>query len=678
MTAPSRYDRWSAVLVLALTAVSWPVLEVLGNNAEFFIARGSTKAEVWLLVFTVAVGLPLLVASLTLLPGRVGAIVSRVLIGLLSLALAFLFLRRLPGPDSIPQVLALPIGVAAPLIFGRFDGLRSTFRLLTLAPLLAVGLFTFATPTGTGILAGGGAPAGAPVRPRNPVTVVLIVLDEFPVASLIDPEGNLRADRYPNFARLASDGVWFRNAMTVQQQTEHSVPAILTGFNPDQSLTPLAGQYPNSIFSALARSHRMRVSEAITRLCPARVCGQVGTGTAGERAQAMASDTAIIAGHALLPAWATTDLPAIDRSWGNFGGEVTDFNAIEAFNEEAAHDPRQKLQTLAEHIRTDPTDQPTLYFTHALLPHFPWRFLPSGQSYPLDREKLPGGVGTGWGDNAWLSAQALQRHLLQVEYVDTVLGEVMAAMETAGIYDDSLLILVADHGIALRPNIEHWRRIGPDTVGDVAAVPLFVKPPGGGEGTIDDRRALTIDIVPTIADVLQFRPPWAVDGQSLLGPPPIRTETTTTGPVSSATYGVDGSEKLAVAARNSGWMPTGNPFELRPPGSPDLVGQSLDQIAEGEADFRAIVDRTQWYQAVRPESGVIPARITGSLLGAPSDEEVIGVAVNGIVAGLTLTYVEDTVVRWQLMVPPQLLQPGENALEVFWAEDGQVLTVETG
>jgi hypothetical protein len=241
-----------------------------------------------------------------------------------------------------------------------------------------------------------------------------------------------------------------------------------------------------------------------------------------------------------------------------------------------------------------------------------------------------------------------------------------------------VLIVVADHGIALRPNIEHWRRIAPDTVGEVAAVPLFVKAPVAVEGTIDDRRALTIDIVPTIADVLQYRVPWDVEGQSQLGPPPHRTETTTTGPVSEATYGVDGSEKLAVAARNSAWLPTGDPFDLRPPGSPDLRGQSLAQVAGGEAGFRAVIDRPEWYEAVRPESGVIPVRITGTLLGAPAEEEIMGVAVNGIVAGLTQTYVEDTVVRWQLMIPPQLLQAGANTLEVFWVEGGQVLTVETG
>ncbi|HUO45660.1 MAG TPA: sulfatase-like hydrolase/transferase [Acidimicrobiia bacterium] len=663
--------------VLALTGASWPVLEVLGNNAEFFIARGSTKAEIWQAVVIIAVVAPLLLGALTLLPGRAGTVAADVLIFTLTLALSFLFLRRLPGPDWLAQAMALGLAASAPFLWRRWEGLRSVFRLLTPVPLLAVGLFVFATPTGTNILAEEGAPAGAPARPRHPATVVMLVLDEFPVASLIDPTGDLRANRYPNFARLAEDGTWFRNAMTVQQQTEHSVPAILTGINPDQSLAPLAGQHPNSLFSALARSHRMQVSEAITRLCPVRVCGQVTTGTARERAGAMATDTAIVAGHTLLPAWATRTLPAINRSWGAFGAEVTDFDAIEAFNEASANDPRLKLVALGEQIGADRPDEPTLYFTHVLLPHFPWRLLPTGQSYPLVRERLPGSIDTGWGDNEWLSAQALQRHLLQVQYVDHALGTLIEEMEAAGIYDDALLIVVADHGIALRPDIEHWRRIDDDTVGDVAAIPLFVKAPGVEGGVIDDRRALTIDIVPTIADVLEFRLPWEAEGSSLLGPPPPRVETTTTGPTSSATFGVDGNEKLAVAERNARWFPSGDPFELIPEGAPELGGQAVNDLVEGEADFRAIIERPQWYGEVDPGADSIPVRITGTLVVPPDHEITLGVALNGSIVAMTQSFLDGNVVRFQVMVPPDALKQGSNLIELVWVGADSIVRVPT-
>jgi hypothetical protein len=669
----STFDRWSAVVVLALSGLSWPVMEVLGNNVEFFIARGSTKADIWVTVIVVGLMVPLILASMTLIPGRAGSVLADLLISVLALALAFLFFRRLPGPDWIPQVLAVTTALAAPILLRRWRPLRSVFHLLAPAPLLAVFLFVLTTPTG-GLMRASGAPVGSPVRPATPRSVVFIVLDEFPVASLIDPAGNLREDQFPNFARLAREGIWFRNAVTVQQQTEHSVPAILTGINPDSSLEPLAAQYPNTIFTALALSHRMRVNEAITRLCPVRVCGEVSTESAGERARAMMTDTVIIAGHTLLPAWATEDLPAIDRSWGDFGAEVTDFNAIEAFNEASASDPRLKLINLSEQIRTDPPDRPTFYFDHVLLPHFPWRFLPTGQSYPLAREKLAGSVGTGWGDNEWLSVQALQRHLLQVEYVDRALGEVIEAMEEAGIYQQAMLIVVADHGIALKPNIEHWRRIEPDTVGEVAAIPLFVRVPGV-EGGIDDRRALTVDIVPTIADALDFRLPWNVLGASLLGPPPDRSETTTVGPVSAATFGPDGKEKLEVAARNAAWFPTGDPFQVYPGGAPQVLGQAVADLVAGEAGFSALITHPEWYREVDPGSDSIPALISGTLLAPPSGKVILGVALNGRVEAVTESYLEEDVVRFQALLPPDRFRSGENQIEMVWLDGDQARAI---
>ncbi len=98
--------------------------------------------------------------------------------------------------------------------------------------------------------------------------MVMVVFDEFPLASIIDGEGDLRSDLYPNFARLADDGTWFRNAVTVQQQTEHSIPAMLTGSVPDPDLIPVAGQYPFNLFTALRSVYDLHVYESITQLCP--------------------------------------------------------------------------------------------------------------------------------------------------------------------------------------------------------------------------------------------------------------------------------------------------------------------------------------------------------------------------------------------------------------------------
>lgn len=651
--------RIQAAIALGALGLAWPVLDILGRNAEFFIARGSTRTEVVAVLLLLALAVPALAALPAALSGRIGRPVAEGWVVLLGVALAYLILRRFRVP--LAEGFAVLLGGALLLGLHRFEGLRSMSRLLAWSPIAMAAYFLWATPSGVLIL-DPGTPVTAAVSPSQTPHIVLLVLDEFPVASLIDPEGKLRSDRYPNFARLAEEGTWFRNAVTVQQQTEHSVPSIVTGIDPAMSLNPYAGQYPGSIFTALSAAYRMEVEETMTQMCPVTVCA---LGPDRVSRANLKRDLSVIAGHVLLPPTITASLPPIDRNWGNFGEATEDFDAIESFNAARRNDPRRTLENLAGSIREADPAIPTFFFAHALLPHNPWQYLPDGQRYPLDSERLPGSDKTGWGDNAWLSAQALQRHLLQVQYVDTAVGDVIEAMEDAGTYDDSLFIVLADHGIALRPNIEHWRKISPDTVGEVAAIPLFVKAPGGRGSGIDDRRALTIDIVPTIADILGLDVPWPVEGSSLFGPEPERTETTTRGPQSEATFGVSGTEKLAVAERNSLWFPSGDPYELRPIGAPDLVGLAETAIENPRDDIRARLDHRDWFEDIDLEADTIPTRITGTVAGLGSTGEVyLAVIVNGRIEAVVESFHDRGRTGFQAMIPPETLRTGRNQIEV--------------
>ncbi len=649
--------------------VAWPVLDILGRNAEFFVARGSGRLEIVLLVLAIGFGVAAVAALPGLIPSRAGTAISTAEGVALATVLGYLLFRRLGLAPGVEETLAVGFGAGAVAAVHRSAAAQSLVRLLAFSPLIVIPYFLLATPSG-GIVTDRGVPIASAVEPQRRPPIVFLIFDEFPLASLIDPEGNLRRDRYPNFAALADDGTWFRNAMTVQQQTEHSVPAILTGINPDTSLNPYAGQYPGSLFTALSSAYRMEIQETMTRLCPVTVCERVPD-LESRGVEPLIRDVGVIAGHTLLPPWATTRLPLIDRNWGNFGQATEDFNAIEAFNDARRDDPRDTIEQLITDIEENSSARPTFFFAHELLPHNPWQFLPTGQRYLLDSERLPGSASTGWGPNDWLSAQALQRHLLQVQYVDRAVGEIMNAMRESGIYEESLLVVVADHGIALRPNIEHWRKITPETIGEVAAVPLFIKPPADSAaaaqaGQIDDRRAHTTDIAPTVADLLGFALPWTADGVSLFGPDPHRTETTTTGPSSSATFGVGGDEVLAVAARNAAWFPSGDPYELRPPESPDLVGDPISELTPTNDQIRISIDRRQAYEDVDPDGDRVPARITGRVLGLPEGEEtLVAVAINGVIEAVVRSYHDRGRSGFQAMVPPDRFRPGANTVEAM-------------
>ncbi|HRK48306.1 MAG TPA: hypothetical protein PK324_21940, partial [Nocardioides sp.] len=64
----------------------------------------------------------------------------------------------------------------------------------------------------------------AVLRGWTSAPVVLVVLDEFPLASLLDEGDRIDAEQFPNLARLAEDATWFRNASGVSPTTPEAVP----------------------------------------------------------------------------------------------------------------------------------------------------------------------------------------------------------------------------------------------------------------------------------------------------------------------------------------------------------------------------------------------------------------------------------------------------------------------
>jgi hypothetical protein len=653
-------------VVLVLFGVTWPVLQLLADNAEFFLARDSSRTEMILLALALVVGLPAAVGALAAIPGRFGEILGSALIAVSGVVLAHVILGRLPLAWGLTLLLAVAGGLMIWWLVHRWAVARQVARFLLPAPLVLLAFLAWATPAGALVLERG-ALVGSPVMAANPSPIVMVVLDEFPVASLIDSAGDLRADRYPNFARLAADGTWFRNAVTVEQQTEHSLPAILTGVIPDQSTAPFAGHHPDNLFTALQGSYALEVDEAITGMCPARLCQEKAS-----TAPPLVTDLTVVAGHVLLPEPAAASLPPIDQTWGGFGADPGDFDAVAEFQASLATDRRQAVNRLVDAIEDYDDARPPLFFAHLLLPHHPWQYLPDGRRYPLVVQRNPASLGGGWIDDDFLVGQGMQRHLLQVGYVDHALGRIIDALEAKGLYEGAVVVVVADHGIAIKPGVRHQRTITADTIGDIAAVPLFIKAPGVEEGLVDDRRALTIDIVPTIATLIAAPLGWETDGVSLVGPTPSRSETTTVGPRGAVTYGTAGTEKLDVARRIEEWFPAGDPWALQPADTPDLRGTEIDVDALRPSAMRVRLRNTESYSDVDTHGDVIPVRVAGVIEGA-QDDVVLAVMVNGTVAAVTRSYHHEDEMAFLAMIEPKFFVEGENRIQVAEITDGPTL-----
>ncbi len=660
-------------------AIAQPLLDLLGRNAEFFVARRSPPFDVIATALIVAVLVPLvlglLVGGLSRLHTTTGAVVHWIVLTVLGGVLAVQIFKHTPLADLagwIQVVLALGVGALLTLAFYRSSPLRGVLRFGAVTPLLFVALFLFVSPVSK-VVFGSPAQALGAVAVGKPAPVVMLVFDEFPVASLMDENGDLQRDLYPNFARLADEGTWYRNAIGVQQQTMQAVPAILSGVDPPAGKLPMAADYPNTLFTLLADSYEVTAYEPVTELCPDYACPdstqpEVST---GQRWRTLGSDLAVISGHLFLPEDFTTGLPSIDHSWSNFAAEqdaIENYDIVAEFNQRVREDRRIQVEQFIDGL-AHRGSRPTLDYAHILYPHFPWNALRTGQTYytPVPN---PASVTTGWGSDEWLVDQVYQQHLIQVEFVDTILGRVLDELDRAGVYDDSLIVVVADHGIAIKPNVVHRRVVLPDTVGEIAAVPLFIKRPHQTEGGVDDYRAETIDVLPTIADVLEIDLPWSTDGVSLDSEDrPDRTQSQMNGAKGVVTFGVDGSEARAVAARKIEIFGDDGPYGLAPEGQRDLLDVSVGSLdIEPAGAARGSIDNAEAYANVDLEADRLPITVSGDVDDGGDAENVVAVVVNGKVAAVTRTYLADDTRSFYAVVPPSAFVDGRNDVELLLVE----------
>jgi hypothetical protein len=499
------------------------------------------RRSTWLgFVLVLSVLAPALLVLAEWLAGRIasraGRLMHLALVFLLTTAIALPLCKlwaALPAPAML--VLGGVLGALATATYARWAAARTLVTILSPLVLLSPGMFLLGSPAGKYLLRWSEPPPLA-VHVGNLAPVVMVIFDEFSGLSLMDANGQLDRLRYPNFAALAADGIWFRNATTVSGETETAIPAILTGNRPGaEDVEPCAAEFPQNLFTLLGNSHRLTAQEPLTSLCPDALCGRPARQMSWRRRLCSELiDAGVLELVTLLPAdWPLT-WPDISGRWGNFLGQDDDAAGLG----DAMTGRRESLEAFIAGI--GPTDKPPLYFAHVVLPHSPWCYLPSGKEYsplPLSpRQQASPWVSNGsiglarrtqhWTTDAWAVVQARQRHLLQVAMVDRMLGRLLDRLRQVGLYDRSLIVITADHGVAFLPG-QPPRTVNRANCPEIMPVPLLMKLPGRHAGSISDRNVESIDILPTIAAVLEVELPRKVAGSSALEPAaPQRPEKT--------------------------------------------------------------------------------------------------------------------------------------------------------
>jgi Sulfatase len=647
-----------------------PLFGLLGDSAEFFVARGNTAFDIVVFALGYTLVPPLLGAGLVWAAERIrhglGWALQLVLIALLAAALVLPPLGDALSGSVVSIAVALLAGAGFAALYARAEVVRTFLTFLSPAPLVVLVFFLVISPV-SDLLRTGEASASVDGPAGSSTPIVFVVLDELPLTTLTGADGGIDSELFPNLAELAAGATLFGNATTVAESTSEAVPALVTGELPEADDLPTSTHHPRSLFTLFRNSHRFAVVEPITDVCPARLCPEARPPVRA-RLSALADDLTIVVEHVLLPDDLRDGLPAIDRGWLGFGTETeSPFSGI------AARGSRDKLLgKVIERLRADdaaigfarvgealerPSERPPLVFLHSSLPHGPARYLPDGRGYAIHRRAYPGFARERWTRRQWLADQAFQRHVLQSRYADVLVGRLIDKVRAAGLYDDAVIVVTADHGVSFRAG-QPRRRLTRENAADIAVVPFIVKWPGQRAGRVDERAVRTIDALPTIAKAAGARVPWETDGM-----PADERGIDGGAQVSLASDGRPG-ESLALGTILEGLREREDAearllrhgvYGVGP--RPDLIGRRVDG---GTGAARATVDSPGDYDAIAAGAPTLPALVSGDATGLAGDA-VLALAVNGRVVATTRVFPPG---QYVAMLRPDSLRMGSNDVAV--------------
>lgn len=492
---------------------------------------------------------------------------------------------------------------------------------LRAVPALLVLAVAVAVPTARALPSGGSAQDGPP-------PLVLVIFDGLPVKMLQTDTGRIDAVRYPNFAAFAETATWYRNATTIHESTRFSIPAILDARFPRPGQAATWTAHPTSIFTLLRDRYRMNVWEDASQVCPPDLCRKRASGDVLHRLA---------------------------------------FGRVDRF--------RAAVRAISAGTR------PQLTVVHTLFPHEPRQYLPDGRRYQTGRSLDSALDGPASYHRRFLTEQMVQRTLLQLQFTDRLLGELVAGLRRKGLWNRAAVALVSDHGESFQVKrtpagpfrigkLTFRRAVTPSNIEHLAGIPLFIKYPGQRSGETDDRLVRSIDVTPTLAELAGLGRPAGFDGRSLRDPgyrgqSSISMRKQEGGAV---TIGPDEwRERVAkVHARRIALFGTGTDslFAFGP--RSDLHGRAVvdfDSLPRGR--LRATVLNARRFRRVRGR--FIPAHVIGRLRGARPGGRILALALNGAVVGTAPTYppLGKLGFGFAAMLPPDAFVRGRNRLEIF-------------
>jgi phosphoglycerol transferase MdoB-like AlkP superfamily enzyme len=182
-------------------------------------------------------------------------------------------------------------------------------------------------------------------------------------------------------------------------------------------------------------------------------------------------------------------LPDVRKNWGFFGNSKT-----------MALLSVQRFEKFTQAVASAGDRDNVFFFFHSSLPHSPYIFRPNGQL----EDVTPNSFEDTLKENPYLLAKVVERYRRQIMFTDSLLGRFLDLLRRRGLYERSLLVVTADHGVSYNPEA-----LGRD-LREVDGVVPFQE-----QGVVSNREVQLVDMMPTVADVLDVEVPWHHVGRSV-------------------------------------------------------------------------------------------------------------------------------------------------------------------
>lgn len=341
-----------------------------------------------------------------------------------------------------------------------------------------------------------GCGRSGPEPPERP-NVLLVVVDTLRWDHL--RVYGYERDTTPVLDRFADDATRFERAYSASPWTKPAVASILTGLNPrSHTATSMFNRLPDSVDTL------------------AEILAEEGYATAA------------VVSHSLI---------------GRLHGFGQGFDAFENLKGADHQITSQQVTARAIDCITKATadERPFFVLVHYFDPH--WNFI-GHPEFGFAKGEQVGRVRSGGKAQKAnrfdppITAREVEhmRDLYdeEVRFTDAAIGEVFDALRASGHYDDTLIVVTADHGEEFfeRGCVGHARTLYEELV----RVPLLVRAPGhSGGARVVSSPVSTIALVPTILELIGIEPGdrsfdagsvgGVVRGTSEVQPEPIFTET---------------------------------------------------------------------------------------------------------------------------------------------------------